>query len=465
MSAIVPITIYHTNDLHSDLTQWTSAVSYLKAQRRFHDKKKETSLFFDIGDHTDRSHVVTEATRGKGNVELLNEAEISHVTIGNNEGITFSRQELGNLYEKANFKVLLANLFDEQGKRPEWVLPYDVIETKEGIRLGLIGITIPFYPFYNELGWDIQDPLMLLPGILEEVKAQSDIIVLLSHMGLDYDEEIAESFPDIDVILGAHTHHLLKEAEIINQSLVAQCGKNAYYVGQVNLEFDTEKRELVSKKGYAVDVSHEPPSPETAGLLRRLETEAVAEMHEEIARIPSALPVSWTEPSPFADLLAEGLRDWCQTDLALINSGLLLESLAPGPVTKEDIHRLCPHPINPAVIEVSGAVLKESIHAAYTQKMIHLPLKGLGFRGIKLGVLAFSGITIEMGTAGEDALVKKIKIQGTDIENKKMYRVAAPDMFTFGPLYPGLSQTKQKKYFMPEMMRDVLQFILEKKYS
>ncbi|WP_252315286.1 5'-nucleotidase C-terminal domain-containing protein [Sinobaca sp. H24] len=156
--------------------------------------------------------------------------------------------------------------------------------------------------------------------------------------------------------------------------------------------------------------------------------------------------VSWTEPSPFADLLAEGLRDWCQTDLALINSGLLLESLDPGSVTKEDIHRLCPHPINPAVIEVSGAVLKESIHAAYTQKMIHLPLKGLGFRGIKLGVLAFSGITVEMSEAREESHVKKIKIQGIDIENKKMYRLAAPDMFTFGPLYPGLSQTKQKKY-------------------
>ncbi|WP_252315284.1 hypothetical protein [Sinobaca sp. H24] len=52
-------------------------------------------------------------------MELLNEAEISHVTIGNNEGITFSREELEDLYGKADFKVLLANLFDEQGKRRE----------------------------------------------------------------------------------------------------------------------------------------------------------------------------------------------------------------------------------------------------------------------------------------------------------------------------------------------------------
>ncbi|WP_252315285.1 hypothetical protein [Sinobaca sp. H24] len=70
-----------------------------------------------------------------------------------------------------------------RGNGANWAVPYDVIETKEGIKLGLVGITIPFYPFYNELGWDIQDPLILLPGILEEVKKQSDIIVFFHTWG------------------------------------------------------------------------------------------------------------------------------------------------------------------------------------------------------------------------------------------------------------------------------------------
>ncbi len=42
----------------------------------------------------DRSNIYTEATLGKGNVELLNEAQYDVVTIGNNEGITLSFEDL-----------------------------------------------------------------------------------------------------------------------------------------------------------------------------------------------------------------------------------------------------------------------------------------------------------------------------------------------------------------------------------
>ena len=58
------------------------------------------------------------------NVELLNEAEIDYATIGNNEGVTFSKQQLEQLYAHAQFPVLLANLFEPNGQLPSWARKY-----------------------------------------------------------------------------------------------------------------------------------------------------------------------------------------------------------------------------------------------------------------------------------------------------------------------------------------------------
>ncbi|MFP3472365.1 hypothetical protein R0J90_20130, partial [Micrococcus sp. SIMBA_144] len=63
----------------------------------------ESVYVFDIGDHVDRWHPLSEATLGLGNVELLNEAGYDAVTIGNNEGITLDYDDLNNLYKEAEF--------------------------------------------------------------------------------------------------------------------------------------------------------------------------------------------------------------------------------------------------------------------------------------------------------------------------------------------------------------------------
>ncbi|MGY4689059.1 bifunctional metallophosphatase/5'-nucleotidase [Salibacterium sp. K-3] len=462
MSSLLPIYLYHTNDLHSNLEQWPAAVSYMKQRGRFHEKKDETSLFMDLGDHADRVHPVTEATRGKGNVTLLNQGGIQYASIGNNEGITLSKKELESLYEEAEFKVLLANLFDENGRLPSWARPYDIVKTKEGIRIGLIGMTVPFYPFYRELGWDVRDPADILPALASEVSKQADAVVLLSHLGYPQDEEIARSYSDIDVILGAHTHHLLKTSILLNDTLIAQCGKNGYYAGQVKLEFDKQSKKLVKKEGAAVDISNEEPDPATDRLLYELKEEAGITMDAAVASITEPMPVSWTEASPFADFMAEGLREWCSAEISMVNSGLLLESLPAGTVRRKDLHRLCPHPINPCVLPVPGAVLKETILAAFTEKMLHLPVRGLGFRGEILGRMAFSGLELVWETTGAQPQIRDILIHGRKLDSKRTYQLATADMFTFGPLFPGLSQCGPKQYYMPEMMRDVLAASLKK---
>ncbi len=109
------IHIFHTNDLHSHFKYWPRMQSYVKEKRAQFAAIGETSYLFDVGDHLDRSNIYTEATIGQGNIQLLNEAGYDVVTIGNNEGITLSHDELYHLYDEATFDVVVANVHASLG--------------------------------------------------------------------------------------------------------------------------------------------------------------------------------------------------------------------------------------------------------------------------------------------------------------------------------------------------------------
>ena len=85
--------------------------------------------------------------------------------------------------------------------------------TKEGTKLGFIGLTAPFPLTYNPNGWTIKQVEAVLPQLITEVAPQCDVLILLSHLGIDTDFMIAANYPEIQVILGSHTHHLFKDGE------------------------------------------------------------------------------------------------------------------------------------------------------------------------------------------------------------------------------------------------------------
>ena len=62
----------------------------------------------------DLSAPVTQATIGRKNVDLLNEAKCDIATIGNNEGMTISHEALNNLYNNATFNIICTNVIDEE---------------------------------------------------------------------------------------------------------------------------------------------------------------------------------------------------------------------------------------------------------------------------------------------------------------------------------------------------------------
>ncbi|MBN8193590.1 bifunctional metallophosphatase/5'-nucleotidase [Bacillus sp. NTK074B] len=445
------IHIYHTNDLHSHLEHWPRIRDFLKRRKQQHEKDGETVYVFDIGDHIDRWHPLSEATLGLGNVELLNEVGYDAVTIGNNEGITLDYDDLNNLYKEAEFDVIVGNLLDRSSKRPNWIDTHRIYESRNGGKVGVIGLTAYFKPFYQALGWNVTSPLEELKRLVHELHPQVDMIILLSHLGIRDDEMIGEQFPEIDVILGAHTHHVLPEGKLVKGTMLGAAGKYGHYVGHMAIEMDTVTKQIAGKKARLYK-QHELPSvdgeeEETLSWNRKGERL----LEQEITRLKAPLPVDWFHASPLPYRLCAALVEWCGADCGFLNAGLLMSGLHEGAVTKQDLHRILPHPINPCLIRMKGSELKEIIKQTLNEDWPNLEVKGLGFRGKVMGTFVYCNIHFHN---------HEILIGDSPIEPLRMYKLALPDMFTFGHFFPDL-QRLEKKYFMPEFLRDVLEWKLK----
>ncbi|MBM7840538.1 5'-nucleotidase [Alkalihalobacillus xiaoxiensis] len=434
------VTLYHTNDIHSGFKQWSRIVSHIKNNR------SPDMRYIDLGDHADRSNPMTEATAGHANIELLNAAGVDFVTIGNNEGVTFSKEMLERMYGQASFKVVVANLLDvETGKEPKWAVPYLVDTMDNGLRIGYIGFTAAMIYFYEQLGWEVSFSISKLKEMVEFLAPKTDAIVLLSHLGLPKDEMIAREVQGIAAIIGAHTHHALPNGKTVNNTVIAQAGKHGNYLGELTLTFSNNQ--LYEVKETLLDPALFERDEETFTLLQVLEEQSQIALSEPAVYLSRPLEIDWFHWSESGQELCDALTTWCKEEIGMLNAGVLLERLPAGPVTNGDIHRICPHPINPCIVELNGIELKETIERAQTDEIVQLQLKGFGFRGKVLGLMLFSGIEIT---------AKGIFIQGKPIQAEQSYRLATLDMYTFGFLFPHIAEAANKTYLLPEFLRDVL---------
>ncbi|WP_432720357.1 bifunctional metallophosphatase/5'-nucleotidase [Staphylococcus shinii] len=429
------LTIYHTNDIHSHLHEYARITEYLIQER---PKLQHHSLYLDIGDHVDLSAPVTEATMGIKNVELLNAAHCDIATIGNNEGMTISHDALNTLYDNATFDVTCANVFDEQGRLPR-NMSSSFIKVIDGVRILFIAATAPFTPFYRALDWIVTNPLA---AIKDEIKANEgayDLLVIMSHVGVFFDEKLCQENPEIDLILGSHTHHYFENGEINNGVLMAAAGKYGHFLGEVTLEIENNS---IIKKEATLHPVDGLPEVET-----HFDEEGKMLLNDSVIDQPISLPRRTDTITQTAHILAESIFEFTNADCTIINAGLIVNGIDAERLTEYDIHQMLPHPINAVRIRLSGLELKNIIIKSQKQEYLNEHAQGLGFRGNIFG----GYILYNLGFIESES---RYFINGELIHDDETYILGTIDMYTFGRYFPTLKD-QPTDYLMPEFLRDI----------
>lgn len=454
MSQTCTLHILHTNDIHSHFEHMPQIATCLKAKRKEWERIGEHALTVDIGDHTDRMGMETEATWGQANVRVLNQSGYQYVTIGNNEGLTFPKKELDQLYEHAQFRVVAANILDLKRKTiPNWAIPYDIYEW-DGVKIAILGVTVAFSSFYEQLGWEVTDPFPVLQQYTQQLRTEVDIILVLSHLGYHADVRMAKEIDGIDLILGAHTHRLLPEGEKVNQTWIAQAGKFGEYIGHVQLEIERNTRKITDSKVEVFQAADFTKDPEVEQVIMEDKQTALDILSQPITQLPYHLSVDWQKETPFGSFLAASIRQWTEADIGIANGGLLLHSLEQGEVTRKDLLSCLPHPINPCLVMLSGRQIVSILQKAIQPATVKQQLIGFGFRGKIHGWMGVDNLQIVY----QDAIsptITDVLVEDQPIDLDRIYKVGTVDMFMFNRQYPEFQEAPHR-FFLPEVLREII---------
>ncbi|HCT8119726.1 bifunctional metallophosphatase/5'-nucleotidase [Enterococcus faecalis] len=454
------IVLFHTNDLHSHFENWPKIRRLVKAKRSLYQKEGKTVVTIDLGDFSDRCHPLTEATDGRANVAIMNTLAYDLVTIGNNEGIGNSKKQLEHLYDQATFEVVLANLEDPKTQTlPDFCQAYKIMTTKEGTKLGFIGLTAPFPLTYNPNGWTIKQVEAVLPQLITEVAPQCDVLILLSHLGIDTDFMIAANYPEIQVILGSHTHHLFKDGEKINHVQLAAAGKYGQYMGEVHLFVDADTKQVTSYAKIIETASLEEQATDAKEIAGYLTEGHRLLQAQQIAQIPETLSTDLRQPHVFITVALKALKEAGQTEAAVLNNGLFLADLPEGIINADQLHEALPHPMHLIKVTLKGSDMSRLIREMEKSRQFlrKFPIRGMGFRGKIFGELCYDGIRFERNS-------QTVFWQGKPIQPEQKYTLTTVDHFQFVPFFPTIELVGEVEFLFPDVLRTVVANYLHAHY-
>lgn len=454
------ITILHTNDLHSHFENWPRIRRYLKTTRQQVMADGATVYTFDLGDHVDRVHPVSEATNGQQNIQLMNQIGYDGVTIGNNEGLGFVRAQLDHLYDHANFPVILGNLrTPDTHELPDWAIDHRLLTTAAGTRLLVLGLTAPYHLTYPLAGWQILDVQPTLAALLQRFAGQFDVCVLLSHLGLDVDRLLAKRFPQVTVIIGSHTHHLLPHGEHDHQSLLAAAGKFGRYIGKIELSI-TPDHQVKSAVASVTETATLPVADGDTAEITSLQDLGESILSEQrVANLPTAMEA---DPTGQPRLVREGLHaiaEYAGTQAAILNAGLFLQDLPSGVVNQNQLHQLLPHNMHVMTVTLSGYDLWRLVQEFELARLFlrRFPQKGMGFRGKIFGELNYLGLAY-------DAVTHQVTWHGEPLSPTRQYRIAMVDHYLFIPFFPTISIVGKNQILYDDLLREVFAQYLARHY-
>lgn len=442
------ITILHTNDIHGrieGLVRIATLVSQIRAAN-----EDGSVLFFDIGDSEEYAIRLSSLTKGIAMHRLLASAGCDATAVGNAILSRYGPKAVTGECAATAYPHLAANICRSDGRMIPGTRQSVMLEAG-GMRLGLVGVTAEQQETNNyERFFDLK-MLPALAAIQQEItalrEAGAQAVILLSHMGLKADREMAGALQgELGLILGGHSHDLLPEGERIGEVLIAQTGQYAEHLGCVELEWDGYRLLPISASALPVDKTINP-SPQVQAVVEQIEREVQEHLSEIICHLPQPLDYAVDRECGMGNLLADALCFRYQADIAVAVVGpQFIAGLPAGPLRRETLWSSCPSTGNPGLMSMTGdqlsALVQRGLDAAFAAD------KHPAMRGRARGLIHLSGAQMR-----DHQLI----IQGEPVEAEREYRVAASD-FELEPFWGYVSEAwqLQPKYEVDVILREVL---------
>jgi len=456
-------TIFHTSDMHGRLEAMARLSSFARRLRREAANDERRVFFWDAGDAADRRLQITSLTKGAAFAGILTAMGYELQTVGNAISLPYGPQALAGMAERASFPLLAANLRDEQGPVVAGVQEYAITSLGSGRLLGILGLTAPWGGIYEMFGLRLPDFVDVARHKIAEMRQYGAApIVVLSHLGLEDDRRLAEALPEIDLILGGHSHSRLDRGEERAGVLIAHAGEYARALGRVDLEVDPVTGKVLSRSAQVLDVPEsEEPDPEVLAAIEAAEEETRDAMARVVGALQEELAVDHFAECGIGNLAADALRARMGAEAALVASGQFHAGLPAGEVTLGDLDRACFSSANPGVTSVRGDQIRRALERGLDDDFAQTTASG--FRGTPVGRPQISGLRVRYAPgAAPGSRVKEVWINGEPLEASRTYLLAHTDAEISPNIgYLELEEHQIPRFEVPTILREVIADYLE----
>lgn len=365
-----------------------------------------------------------ERLAGKQMVAAMNAFGLDYATLGNHE-FDVKEEQFHQRLEESSTTWFSSNVRDAAGE-PFANISGSIIlkvsdDAEREVKIGLFGLTLPSnpVPYVSYI-----DPFDAARKEVEALGGEVDILVAVTHLSMAQDKQLADAFPDIDLIIGGHEHENAIAFHGPGSTPITKADANARTAYIIDLEYDHDSEEIEIEPRLQKITSEIADDPEVAEVVNFWLERAFAGFREQgfnptypIASVTDALDGTEasvrTQSTTLTSLIAESmLASAPGTELSIYNGGSIRidDTVAPGPLTEYDVIRILPFGGAILSVEMTGSLLKQTLDQG-------LANSGLG------GYLQTANVTNADGVWN---------IQGQALDPNASYQVAINDFLLTG---------------------------------
>ncbi len=360
-----PLTLFFTNDSHGyylpntyktaegkvDLGGYESLYNLISAQR----DTIENSLWLDAGDEQTGSvysALKYKNTSGGAVVEAFNRMGLDAATYGNHE-FDQSYQNVKQLTKLAKYPFISTNLVYKKSHKPFSNTPYKIFR-KGNLRIGVLGLTLT--ELYEKVKTESVSNIEILPykqaidQYIDELDKKTDLIILLTHIGIDADSLLATQLDSrIDIIVGGHTHAVTEQPLLVNGIYIVQAGSHLVYYGKLNLNIEQDKivnLDINQNCLFPVYVTATTKSSRFSVFFKQ----TTDKIDKDMNKVIGYTDVDWI-PDKFRETnvskwqsqaLYEEYKNKFPIDMAMLNCGGIRKAIPAGEIRIKDMTEMLP---------------------------------------------------------------------------------------------------------------------------
>lgn len=349
------ITIFHLNDIHGNIDNMGKIAHIVDLERG----ENPNVFLVQAGDNFSGNPVVDQYDpKGEPLLILMNKMKFNAGAIGNHD-FDYGKKILKSFIERADFPMLCSNVKSNDPDFPQ-PTPYAILKTVDGVELVLLGLIqteaqsgIPSTLPDNVKG------LKFFRGTesaldFKNLKKDNNIFIALSHLGFEGDKILAGKMSELDLIIGGHSHTLIKSPSLENGVLITQAGAHADYLGRIDIVVKDGK--ILKIKGSVIDLDDiKTSSKEVDKLITDFNNSS--SLNKVLADINTTINGRQALGLMVTDAILEDLG----LDMIFYNKGGIRVNRLSGKVRAKDIYTM--HPFGNYIVEMKmdTAEIKELI--------------------------------------------------------------------------------------------------------